>query len=180
MIDGLSLVYKREIWINGTTFGALTHIFLNWLIKLYLDSNTLQILSLGCGRARVEVIIIFFLWSLLLDRLNIRNIMMRKNHHLECYYCVLCSGQIEESSVPNTFFLFFFFLRMVLAFHKSGLGHWDFCLEVVDRVDVAYEASNNPIFKELVIVTCWSIWKHRNGIIFYNQRTSTLTIWKRV
>ncbi|KAF8670980.1 hypothetical protein HU200_050252 [Digitaria exilis] len=35
----------------------------------------------------------------------------------------------------------------------------------------------SPIFREIVIVSCWSIWCHRNSIIFDNGSLSLLA-WK--
>jgi hypothetical protein len=45
----------------------------------------------------------FFLWLLLRDRINTRNLLRRKNMHLDYYTCVLCNQGQEESS----FHLFF-------------------------------------------------------------------------
>lgn len=39
----------------------------------------------------------FFFWLLLLDRLNTRNIMRRKNQHLDSYDCVLSNTSTEET-----------------------------------------------------------------------------------
>lgn len=45
----------------------------------------------------------FFFWLLLHDRLNTRNIMRRKNHHLDSYDCVLCNRHTKET-VDHVFF----------------------------------------------------------------------------
>lgn len=38
-----------------------------------------------------------FFWLLLMDRLNTRNILRRKNRQLDDYNCVLCNTNTEES-----------------------------------------------------------------------------------
>jgi hypothetical protein len=45
----------------------------------------------------------FFFWLLLMDRLNTRNLLKRKNRHLDDYNCVLCNTNTEETC----FHLFF-------------------------------------------------------------------------
>jgi len=41
----------------------------------------------------------------------------------------------------------------------------------------AMDAFGRAIFKEIMIAACWSIWKHRNSIIFDNGSVS-LDRWK--
>jgi len=51
----------------------------------------------------------FFVWWLLRDRLNTRNILRRKNRILDDYNCVLCNSCCEET----LFHLFFSSARIV-------------------------------------------------------------------
>lgn len=45
----------------------------------------------------------FFFWLLLRDRLNCRNLLRRKNMHLDCYNCAVCVGNTEET-IMHIFF----------------------------------------------------------------------------
>jgi hypothetical protein len=45
----------------------------------------------------------FFFWLLVLDRLNARNMLNRKNMHLPSYSCVVCNDDVEET-VDRLFF----------------------------------------------------------------------------
>ena len=40
----------------------------------------------------------FFFWLLLMDRINTRNLLRRKNMELENYNCVLCNSDCEETA----------------------------------------------------------------------------------
>jgi len=40
----------------------------------------------------------FFFWLLLRDRLNTRNMLRRKNRHLDDYNCVFCNSNTEETA----------------------------------------------------------------------------------
>ncbi|KAF8724304.1 hypothetical protein HU200_021333 [Digitaria exilis] len=42
----------------------------------------------------------------------------------------------------------------------------------------AREGFNSVIFREVVIIAMWSIWKHRNSIIFYGGSLS-FAAWRR-
>jgi hypothetical protein len=41
----------------------------------------------------------FFFWVLLQDRLNTKELLARKNFHIDSKYCVLCDEQIQESMI---------------------------------------------------------------------------------
>lgn len=56
--------------------------------------------------------------------------------------------------------------------------NWDLSLPIIERLEAANLATANHIFREILIVASWAIWKHRNGIIFDNKAPS-LEQWKR-
>ncbi|KAG2620120.1 hypothetical protein PVAP13_3NG147902, partial [Panicum virgatum] len=45
---------------------------------------------------------------------------------------------------------------------------WDTYLDLCSMVILAREVFGSVIFREILILSCWSIWCVRNGIIFYN------------
>ncbi|GJN35692.1 hypothetical protein PR202_gb24492 [Eleusine coracana subsp. coracana] len=47
----------------------------------------------SCCKSRLK----FFFWLIIRDRLNTRNLLRRKNRHLDSYDCVLCSCAQEET-----------------------------------------------------------------------------------
>ncbi|TVU41186.1 hypothetical protein EJB05_14685, partial [Eragrostis curvula] len=55
---------------------------------------------------------------------------------------------------------------------------WNSAIPVVDRIEELCTQNILSFIKELVIVACWAIWKHRNAIIFDNKHVS-LQNWKR-
>jgi hypothetical protein len=71
---------------------------------------------------------------------------------------------IEETS----FYLFF-----ECPFHTSCWNyismHWDQNPPPLDITIEARTAFGNPIFREIVITTCCTIWILRNGLIFDNK-----------
>jgi hypothetical protein len=115
----------------------------------------------------------FFFWLLLRDRLSTRNLLRRKNMHLDDYGCLLCSTGCEETS----FHLFF-----VCSFTQSCWSpisiHWNLNLSPLDMVIEARRQFGNVIFRELVITGCWVLWTMRNSIIFDNGNCN-LSLWRR-
>ncbi|KAJ1283790.1 hypothetical protein BS78_03G153800 [Paspalum vaginatum] len=104
-----------------------------------------------------------FAWLLLMDRLNTRNLLKRKNYKLEgnIYSCVLCNANEEETA----FHLFFHCAFSTMCWHHIGI-HWDFTLPFFDMMIKAKTDSNLHFFMEIFIIAAWHIWKQRNGFIF--------------
>jgi len=55
---------------------------------------------------------------------------------------------------------------------------WDLNLPPLDMVLQAREIFHNIIFREIMIIACWIIWKTHNSIIFDNGQKS-IDQWKR-
>lgn len=49
---------------------------------------------------------------------------------------------------------------------------WNTDLLLLDMIMDAERRSFNPFFKIAMIAGCWSLWNHRNSIIFDNQQRS--------
>ncbi|KAF8655210.1 hypothetical protein HU200_061213 [Digitaria exilis] len=54
--------------------------------------------------------------------------------------------------------------------------NWDLSLQPLDVIIAARAAFGNAIFREIVIVASWSIWKHRNNIIC-NRESLSFNKW---
>ena len=100
-----------------------------------------------------------FLWLLLADRLNTRN-MLRRRHfriHNDNYACLLCN-QPPEEDVAHLFFACPFGQRCWAA-----LGiHWP---NEPDWIKMVHEGKNRwtrPMFLEVFTIAAWGIWKERN------------------
>ena len=115
---------------------------------------------------------LFFFWLLLKDRLNTRELLLRKRFPLQSAACVLCSVGASESLKH----LFFECSFSQLCWSLVGL-EWDLSLSVPDLMLHGKQRSRCKLFKEIVILTCWSIWLHRNKVIF-KQSLISIQQWK--
>ena len=103
----------------------------------------------------------FFFWLLIQDRLNTKELMVRKNFFVESSRCVLCDEEVEESLLH-----LFFTCDFSQSFWWRIGEEWNPDLELIDMIIEAKGRSLNHFFKEAMIAGCWSIWNHRNKIIF--------------
>lgn len=115
-----------------------------------------------------------FTWLLLMDRLNTKNILRRKNCTIEGndYNCVLCNLRMEETS----FHMFFECPFSSLCWQALNI-HWDFQLQFFPMIQKARDVFQAPFFMEVFIIATWTIWKQRNGLIFRQIRPSFQS-WK--
>jgi hypothetical protein len=114
-----------------------------------------------------------FAWLLLMDRLNTKELMQRKNWQIEGgLFCVLCSHHFEESRDH----LFFQCPFAHSCWEKINI-QWDNSLEISSRFTQARQAFRGPCFIEIAICAAWNIWKERNGFIFRNEAPS-LARWE--
>ncbi|RCV42444.1 hypothetical protein SETIT_9G217000v2, partial [Setaria italica] len=89
------------------------------------------------------------------------------------YNCVLCVKHVEET-ISHLFFTCPFSEACWLY-----LGiHWDPSLQLQDMIVQALQHFGSTIFREIVTVVAWSIWCHRNSIIFDGQHVS-FAQWRR-
>jgi hypothetical protein len=116
-----------------------------------------------------------FTWLLLMDRLNTRNILKRKNFKVrgDNYNCALCQLQREETA----FHLFF-----NCPFSQDCWRHlniqWNYQINFFATFQQARDLHGSPFFMEVFIIAAWQIWKQRNNFIFNRGRPSFLG-WKK-
>jgi hypothetical protein len=122
----------------------------------------------SCCRGRHK----FTFWLLLKDLLSTRNILRRKNRVLDDYSCPMCSMMVEET-MEHPFFSFPFSNWCWRFIHVS----WDMNMHIFDRIVQARRDFGRKFFREILIVACWVLWKHKNEVIFDDVNLS-LVRWK--
>jgi hypothetical protein len=115
-----------------------------------------------------------FGWLMLIDRLNVRNILRRKNYNLEGndYTCVLCTTSREETTF-HLFFLRPFSQECWRSLHIN----WNFSLDFSSMMEEAKRECRHGFFMEVFLIGCWLIWKQRNAFIF-NRGPPSFQSWK--
>jgi hypothetical protein len=103
----------------------------------------------------------FFFWLLVQDRLNTKDMMERKSFYVQCNRCVLC----DDRSIETMAHLFFHCDFSRNFWWKIGM-EWNEDMDHINMMIDGEKRSNNIFFKEALIAGCWSIWIHRNNIIF--------------
>jgi hypothetical protein len=124
----------------------------------------------SCCMLRVK----FFAWLLLVDRLNTRDLLVRRHWNVTPdKHCVLCPTRTYE----DRFHLFFEcnFSQRVWNYLQID---WSQAQDIQSSLSAARQQFNQPFFMEVVILACWNIWKQRNGKIFRGDRPTFLG-WKR-
>ena len=107
----------------------------------------------------------FFAWLLFVDRLNTRNMLVRRHYNVQPnYLCVLCSTNNEE----NLEHLFFTCPFALSCWNKLGI-HWGTAASLDDRVLNMIAASGISFSMEIFVIAAWEIWNLRNSKIFDNE-----------
>jgi hypothetical protein len=116
----------------------------------------------------------FFFWLLIHDRLNTRNLLGRKQMHLQSYNYATLDCQQEET-VLHLFWECPFAMKC-----------WDFIcpqrthgLTALDSISNINTNLNLPFSMEIIVLAAWSIWILRNEKIFNNIQPLFKT-WKAI
>jgi hypothetical protein len=117
-------------------------------------------ISIWCSKALPKIKV--FLWLMFLDRLNTRDIMLRKNWRIDSgSECILC----QTVSLETRTHLFFEF-DFARDYWNAINIQWPSGKTIVEGF---WEAKNNfqgPCFVEIFACAAWNIWKTRNDFIF--------------
>ena len=102
-----------------------------------------------------------FFWLLLKDRLNTRNILKRKNTHLDSFNCVLCLQNTKETCQH-------LFLQCPFAKQCWEMIYVDIPLNETfpELSDYLKDRLHSQFFLTAVVLICWTIWTARNDLIF--------------
>ena len=114
-----------------------------------------------------------FLWLLLKDRLNTKDLMVRKHWHVEGgHSCVLCDDDVLETR-DQLFFTCPFANRCWDTIHIDfeNIGH------IHSRILKTKSDFTGPCFMEIFATAAWNIWKARNELIFQGLQAS-LSRWR--
>jgi hypothetical protein len=116
----------------------------------------------------------FFAWLVLVDRLNTKTMLRRRNLYAEDdAHCILCTGRIDE----DLDHLFFDCPFSKSCWEKIGM-QWNTDLSLYPRLAHARQQQNIPFFMEIVVIASWEIWKLRNDKVF-NSGPIHIDIWFR-
>jgi hypothetical protein len=117
----------------------------------------------------------FFAWLVLVDRLNTKVILKRRNlfDEEDDAHCVLHVEGMDED-LDHLFFECDFSKR---CWEKIGI-QWNNNLSLYPRVAHARQQQNTPFFMEAVVIASWEIWKLRNDRVF-NDGPVHVDIWFR-
>ena len=109
-----------------------------------------------------------FLWLMFNDRLNTKDLMMRKHWQVpDGTNHVLCS----HSRLEDREHLFFSCPFAVSCWAFIGV-FWDTTRPMLDRVDSVKRSFAGPCFMEAFACVSWKIWKIRNEAIFQSVQPS--------
>jgi hypothetical protein len=114
----------------------------------------------------------FFAWLILVDRLNTKATLSRRNFAVQPdTYCVMCNDQVEED-IRHLFFDCSFATN---CWHKIGI-QWQPTDSMFAMIDERRIFLQNPYFMEVFVIAAWEIWNLRNGIIFEGKNAS-INLW---
>jgi len=132
------------------------------LYKLAFQNVQAPAVFRGVWKSKVTPRVKFFVWLILLDRLNTKNMLVRRHFNVQPNsLCVLCEDGIEET-IDHLFF--------DCSFAKKC---WDkLCINwVIDgaihrRIERTRQVAGLPFFMEIFLLAAWELWKIRNRLVF--------------
>lgn len=116
-----------------------------------------------------------FAWLMLMDRVNTRDMLCRRHFNIRGdHSCLLCNTQPLETNKH-----LFFECQFSVACWASLHIHWDTYLGLQQMFDRAAAIWSQPMFKEIIILAAWNIWKQRNKC-FFDKVDASLQDWSRL
>jgi hypothetical protein len=115
----------------------------------------------------------FFVWLILSDRINTRNMLMRRKFILNSsYQCLMCSNPLEET-IEHMLFCCPFSQSYRQAIHIT----WDTTGDGLHLLEEGKTRWCKPLFMEIALLASWNIWKERNRKLFEGVDPSVAS-WK--
>lgn len=113
-------------------------------------------------RSKVTPRVKFFAWLILLDRLNTKNMLARRNFNVQPdSLCALCDDGLDET-VDHLFFDCPFAKK---CWDKIGIS-WVSDGEIHRRIERTKPLTGMPFFMEIFLLAAWELWKIRNRLVF--------------
>jgi hypothetical protein len=109
----------------------------------------------------------FFYWLMIQNRVNTKERMVHKSFFVQNDKCVLCDEQVIEDREH-----LFFECDFSRNFWWKLNHEWNNDLNFLDMIMDGKQRRTLQFFNESVILGSWSLWNHRNNIIFDNQERS--------
>jgi hypothetical protein len=113
-------------------------------------------------KSKVTPRVKLFAWLILLDRLNTKNMLARRNFNVQSNsLCVLCDDGNEE-----TMHHLFFECRFAKqCWDKLGVN-WVIEDDLPKRIECSRQMAGLPFFMEIFLIATWELWKIRNRLVF--------------
>lgn len=113
-------------------------------------------------KSKVTPRIKFFAWLILLDRLNTKSMLARRNFNVQPNsWCVLCQERQEET-LSHLFFDCDFAKR---CWTKLGII-WTPGDDIHRKIINTRQLAGVPLFMEIILIAAWELWKIRNRMVF--------------
>uniref|UniRef100_A0A453T9S6 Reverse transcriptase zinc-binding domain-containing protein n=1 Tax=Aegilops tauschii subsp. strangulata TaxID=200361 RepID=A0A453T9S6_AEGTS len=113
-----------------------------------------------------------FIWLLLHDRVNVRNLLHRKKIILPNYKCELCNCSTEETTLHV-----FWDCPFALSCWDSITQDRKRGVNVLDEITIMAESFSSHFSMNIVIMGSWHIWMQRNSKLF-QAKTPSLQSWR--
>jgi hypothetical protein len=114
-----------------------------------------------------------FLWLMLMNRLNTKEMLHKKNFNIQGgINCLMCNSLTEESMAH----LFFSCPFVQQCWQHIGIN-WNLALEFMNMITSAQNSFHHSFFFEVLSIGYWNIWCRRNDLIFNNIALS-FAKWK--
>jgi hypothetical protein len=114
----------------------------------------------------------FFALLILVDRLNTKNMLQRRNLHVQDDpICVMCDSG-EEETIEHLLFECEFAKECWAAINIV----WDISLPLLDTYTQARETHSIPFFTEASLIAAWELWNVRNDKVFQGRDPSP-SVW---
>ena len=95
----------------------------------------------------------FFAWLMLVDRLNTKMMLLRRNFHVQPNtFCVMCSSSTHED-IDHLFFYCPFAAR---CWQRLGI-QWADENDIYDRILLTASSTGIPFFMEVFLIASWEI-----------------------
>jgi len=138
------------------------------LYKLAFSEHQVPVVFSWVWKCKVTPRVKFFAWLILVDRLNTRDMLARRNFNVQPNnLCVLCSDNCVET-IDHLFFDCSFAKQ---CWAKVGIN-WTQDSSRIRRIQRSKQRSSRCLFMEVFLIAAWELWKVRNRLIFDGVQAS--------